>query len=351
AGGHASVFLRPLDVPASARVEVVFDAPAGVSVSTAWPSDGRVYRPARSFLDREAHLAFGKDLELSRFEVAGAQVERARLPGTLAITDDELDAWLARALRAVASLVGRFPHDRVQVVIVPVSRGTDPVPFGLVRRGGGASVLLLMSERAELAALDRDWVAVHELSHLLFPRVARPDAWLGEGLATYYQEVLRSRAGLIAPRDAWRRLIAEFTRGRRDASELPLGVESERMMETRRFHRVYWSGAAFGLLADLELRRRGTSLDALIAERSSELVSADGSVTALELLAALERPLGSGVLTTLADGFERTRGFPDVSSALAALGIRVDEDGEVSFSDAPEARALRAAIVGGDSEP
>src|SRR5690606_4452079 len=128
------------------------------------------------------------------------------------------------------------------------SRG-EPVPLGLARRGGVASVLLLVDETADLAALRADWVAVHELFHLLWPRIERADAWLSEGLATYYQEVLRARHGLISQRDAIQHLVDGLARGARADGGLPLGEESARMRATHSYTRVYWSGAAFAFAA------------------------------------------------------------------------------------------------------
>ncbi len=347
-GGDGGIFLRPANAPASVAIEVRFEAPPGVQVSSAWRLEQGIARPDRTFLHRESHFAFGSAVRIARFEVAGAHVERVRLPGALAVTDDELDRWLRDALRAVAGLLGRFPRDHVQIIVLPVPSADAPVPFGLVRRGGGASVLLLASEGAELDALRRDWVAVHELAHLIFPHIDRKDAWLSEGLSTYYQEIFRARAGLIPAREAWGRLVAGFERGRRGEGALPLGLESERMMATRSFHRVYWSGAAFALLADLELRARGTSLDALVLARAEELAAAEGSLRADQLLARLELPLGEPLLTDRASSFERSASFPELAEALRTLGIARDDAGEVRFSEAPEARALRAAIMGGD---
>ena len=37
---------------------------------------------------------------------------------------------------------------------------------------------------------------------------------LAEGLATYYQNVLRARAGLLTPSEAWEQIDAGFARGR-----------------------------------------------------------------------------------------------------------------------------------------
>jgi hypothetical protein len=354
-GGDGSLFLRPEPLPPEADVEIRCALPEGVALSTAWPMEERrvpgggverVGRPDATFFDRESHLAFGPTLAVRRFVRAGAEVERARLPGALAVTDDALDRWLGGALDAVATVTGRFPRARVQIVVVPVPASDAPVPFGLLRRGGGSSVMLLVSEGADLAALEQSWVAAHELSHLLFPLIDRRDAWLSEGLATYYQEIVRARAGLIEPAEAFEHLERGFERGRSAVGDAPLAIASAQMRARHDYVRVYWSGAAFALMADVELRRRGTSLDALIAARGRELWSPRGRWSARALLGALERPLEGPFLTTLAARFEADVDFPDLDEAYEALGLATNADGSLSFSDAPSARALRGAIAG-----
>jgi hypothetical protein len=344
-GGHGAVFLRPEPRPAELDIEVRFEAPEGVEVSAAWPTIDGVGRPDATFFDRESHLAFGSALAVRRFEWRGTEIERARLPGTLSVTDEALDRALERAIAAVASVAGRFPRARVQIVVLPVPARDEAVPFGLVRRGGGPSVMLLVSERADFASIERSWVVTHELSHLLFPLIDRRDAWISEGLATYYQEVLRARAGLIDPREAFERLERGFARGRRASGAMPLELESARMGEAHNYQRIYWSGAAFALLVDVELRGRGTSLDALVTSMGHELWEPRGRWNGRALLGALERPLEAPRLTSLAADLEASTSFPDLDDAYDALGLTVRADGALSFSEAAAARALREAIM------
>src|SRR5690606_2438102 len=115
----------------------------------------------------------------------------------------------------------------------PVSAGNPPIAFGLARRGGGASVLFVLDEDADEEALAReDWVSVHELAHFAFPAMPRSEAWLTEGWATYFQEVLRARGGLISPEDAWLRLHRGFAKSQHDGTGRPLHEEALAMYET-----------------------------------------------------------------------------------------------------------------------
>jgi predicted metalloprotease with PDZ domain len=215
----------------------------------------------------------------------------------------------------------------------------------MVARGGGASLLLFVPRAAALSALRADWVAVHELSHLLHPFVERDDAWLSEGLATYYQELLRVRAGLLSEQDAWRRIVAGARRV--DDAEHSLADEAASMYESFEFARVYWGGATFALLADVELRRRtrgALTLDHVIAALHECCAHSTQPWSARDLLARMDALAGISVFTELAERHVFRPGFPDLEPVLRGLGVTLD-DAKVRFdASAPEA-SLRAAIM------
>src|SRR5204862_402529 len=102
-----------------------------------------------------------------------------------------------------------------------------------------------------------EWVGVHELVHLSMPVVAKEDAWFSEGLATWYQEVLRARAGFQDERRAWQAIEDGFARGRSEPPQAPLARASREMHERHGYVWVYWSGAAAALRLDV-LARRGS---------------------------------------------------------------------------------------------
>ncbi len=141
---------------------------------------------------------------------------------------------------------------------VPADAGPG---FGLSSRGGGRSLLFVVGRDADADALVGEWIAVHEMVHLVLPVTRDEDAWLGEGIATYYQEVLRARAGMISAEQAWENLRRGFDAGVRAAG----GRTLEEVARGRGdYTRLYWSGAALALRMDAALRRRGSSLDAVV---------------------------------------------------------------------------------------
>jgi hypothetical protein len=153
----------------------------------------------------------------------------------------------------------------------------------------------------------------------------QPDRWLSEGIASYYQNVLRARAGLKSAPWAWNALHAGFERGiRGTARGRSLAEVSETMMRDRSFMRVYWSGAAI-VLADVELRRRSAgaqSLDTALAAFGDCCLPADRSWSARELMRQLDRLTGTTVFMDLYRKHVDADDFPDLDAVYGELGLR-----------------------------
>src|SRR5690606_3730862 len=96
-GGHGRLFLRPSLLPDGAVAKVRFEAPVGVSWSSPWAAGVA----GHGFFTSESYVAFGEGLRLTQIEAGGVRISLARLPGTLAVTDEELGSWLGEAVRAV----------------------------------------------------------------------------------------------------------------------------------------------------------------------------------------------------------------------------------------------------------
>jgi len=195
---------------------------------------------------------------------------------------------------------------------------------------------------ATLDELRADWTAVHEFSHLYHPYLGDDGRWLAEGLASYYQNVLRARAGLLRPDEAWQRLEGGFARGRRATEDVPLADIGRGRGATMR---IYWAGAAYWLDADLALRKRGSSLDAVLDRHARCCLRGSASMTPMGFVAALDEAGGDGVFARLYREYAAAREFPSQQTAYATLGIQAD-GGSLRFSSKPQAAGLRAAIMG-----
>lgn len=337
---------RPERWDPSIRIAIEVDAPRGVHVSTPWPRaadrDGRlVFRPDRSVLKTVGNIAFvhSRPLEL---EVAGTRAEVAILDGPLVVGRAGVARWLSDALRAASTMYGRFHCPRIHLAVVPVGPGFRPVAFGLVRRGGGPSVMLLVHENADAEALATDWTAVHELSHLGLPRMFQEDRWIAEGFATYYQEVLRARAGLITPEQAWGNLAAGFERGRYAGRRGPLWRDAERM---RGVGRIYWAGTAFVLDVDVRFRQRGSSLDHWVERLRSQWEGSTDAWHGLDVMGRIDRLFGEPLARPLAIEYGRMRSYPDTDALLRRLGVVPLGDRQVRFDDTAPLAGIRRAIT------
>jgi hypothetical protein len=317
---------RPEPFPPDLQASISLSLPSGVRASLPFDRDGELYTPSPDAFRRHGYNVFGSFAE-SRFRFGGASITVARLNAPP--PEQAVRRWLTRAIGAAASAGEGLPTDRLHFVISPIDEIDEPVAFGMIRRGGGASVLLIPSMTAAAEELESDWVAIHELSHLWLPTLVGRDRWLAEGVATYLQEVLRARCGLQSERSSWRRLHEGFGRGRRSGTGRPLAIESRDMSRTGAYYRVYWAGTAFALEADLALRSQSdgkmTLLRALNLARP-RLATLDDLATAEEVLSVLDDVAGSSFMVALGARYSSSSDFPPTEFLYEAntRGLRED---------------------------
>jgi hypothetical protein len=338
----AGWLLAPERAPDTASGTLRFELPDGFDAAVSWPREGDGYRITPRTMRFLSHTAFGR-FERTSLDAAGASLDIVRLPGELALSEPDLRAWIAEAAGGVSTITDGFPASHALVTIVPAGSGGSGVLFGNVGRGGGSSLMLIVASSATLEEVRRDWVAVHELSHLTVPFVRRDDMWISEGLATYYQEVLRARIGVHTPEQAWAAIAAGCTNGAREGSGRTLQRESSDIDRTREYRRVYWAGAAIALQADVLLRREGSSLDEAVRAVHREHPAPPRAWSAAQLIDALDRASGTDVFARLAATYLPSAEFPDLAETYAYLGVVHGEQG-VELRDAPGA-AIRDAIM------
>lgn len=279
--------------------------------------------------------------------VSGAELSVATLGEGFGGRADAVHAWLAEGARTSSSLFGQFPVPRALVIAVPGDR--QGPGFGMALRGGGPAVVIFLDRRAKASSLSSDWTATHEFLHLGVPRLPLEDAWLFEGLATYYTEVVRARAGVISPKQAYQHLLDGFERGKSNGGELSLRDESTRMHERRSFYRVYWAGAALAFLTDVEARRAaGPTLDSALRAFAECCAASQEEWTAERVLTHLDRTLGAPRFTEHARRWLDSNEFPELDATLRALGVARGSRGEAIFGRTAGA-AIRDAIMASEA--
>jgi hypothetical protein len=292
------------------------------------------------------HVVLG-NMEAYSLTLPGSRMRIAVMPGFPEETARLIGPWLTRAGQAASLPGGRFPVPEAQVVVVPTSPSPFPIFFGHTGRSGGASIVLFMPTDTDSERLAQDWIAVHEFSHLWHPFIRRQDAWLSEGIATYWQEVLRARAGLISHEQVWQRLYEGAELGR-DASA-SLTEETRRMPYAHNYQIVYWAGAAIALMLDVELREKSAgrlSLDVILSRLREQPEWYARARSAHELLQAFDRLAGSPVCAALASRHMHGE-LPQLRALFEQLGV-------APGADAPTRTAaplgwVRDAILAGPS--
>jgi hypothetical protein len=293
-------------------------------------------------------VAFGRFKE-RELRVDGALLRLTVLDATPPAGIAQVQAWILDSAQMVAKLYGRFPQAQAQILVVPGARGDEPTPWAYVVRGGSPAAHFFINQRRPIGEFFEDWTAVHELSHLLLPYVNSEDIWLSEGVATYYQNVLRARSGRMSALEAWQRLQAGFARGLENARGKTLAQATESMYRDGTYMRVYWEGAAMLLIADVRLRQMTAgkqSLDSALESLNDCCSTTDRAWSARELFDELDKVTGTIIFSEIYNQHVASRDFPDLSRTYRALGITVGASG-IEFSNEDRENQLRDAIMGG----
>jgi len=262
----------------------------------------------------------------------------------------EITEWVQATADTMGLAYGRFPNPDARIVVIPSTEnawGSDsPVIYGRVTRDRGETVELFVNPDRPIEEFYSDWTATHEFSHLMLPLLSKRYRWISEGFATYYQNVLMSRAERYTPEFAWQRLTEGFERGRESRPDLSpneaaaAGIRHARM-------KVYWSGAAIALIADSTLRERSNgkeSLDQVLGQLQSCCLPSRRRWSGKELFEKLDTFVDTPVFMPLYRQYADEEGFPDLAQLLSELGVSMNQDGSVTLDDSMSLAGTRKAI-------
>jgi len=327
------------------------NVPEGMSFSTPWKmlestTNHTSYRPDKTPAIWESRIAIGR-FEMQTIDVPGAQVRLAALGGLTDDQNEKFRMWIKESVLAVASVFGSFPQSQPQVLVIPVGRRREATLGAQVIRGGGMAVILMVDENRPLEEFTSDWTATHEFSHMLFPYISSRDRWLSEGLASYYQNVLRARNGRLTETQAWQKLYEGFRRGEKGTHGGSLAQATRDGW--RSTMRVYWSGAALMLQADMQLRETSggrQSLDTALQSLSYCCMKNGRTWRAKEMFAKLDELTSTKIFSALYDQHVHAESFPDMRSTWQHLGINTRRNQVSLNEDAPLAE-VRTAIMRG----
>jgi hypothetical protein len=311
--------------PASFHRRRLLQAVAGVALAG-------VLSPAPRADDNDAPV-----IELLSF--GASRVELQFAPGLDAPGRAWARTWIERSAAAVMAYLGRFPVAQAELLVIPVE--------GAGVRGGasfgepGPRIRVRVGRETEPAQFLADWVLVHEMVHLAIPALPRPQRWLHEGLATYVESVMRTRAGLVTEAQLWGGLARGMPQGQpRDGDA---GLD-----HTHTWGRTYWGGATFCLLADVQMRRR--SACRLGLQQALQGVLAAGghygvSWPVERVLAVADAAVRQTTLAELYALMKDCARHVDLAALWQDLGVRLRADGVATLDDEAPLTDVRRAIL------
>jgi hypothetical protein len=309
---------------------------AALSVSAVGPGSAQdnadVYRTRRM-----PYEAFDR-LQATRVVIGTAAFDIAFAPGALDLPSSVIVEWIATSGRTVAAYYGRFPVDRVKILVVPLDGAG--VRSGTAFAHRGAAVRIMLGRAVTERQLAEDWVVVHELVHLAFPSVATEHHWIEEGLATYVESIARAQAGQLSAERVWGDFVRSMPKG------LP-AANDQGLDHTPTWGRTYWGGAMFCLLAEVQIRER-THNHLGLRDALRAIVTAGGNMEAdwpLErALRVADSAVAFPVLETLYDQMKATPVPVDLPHLWQRLGIELRGD-SVVFDDSAALAPIRRAIT------
>lgn len=328
--------LRPSDEDA-ALVFRVRSAPASF-VTGLWPISGATdtYAGDARMFWRAPYSAFGSFVQHPR-TLGESRVEVAIAGGGMAVEPKVVMRWLDDGMKAVTAYFGRFPVPRAMLIVLPTAGNRV---HGKELGGGGASILLWVGNEASPNKLARDWVAVHEMVHLAVPMMPYRFGWLSEGLATYIEPLARAQVGLVDDEVVWADIVRGMPNGQPEAGDRGLD-------RTRTWGRLYWGGAMFALVADVEIRRQ-TGGETGLQDALRAVVAAGGhngvGWSIDRFMAACDAATKTTVMTELYAKWSQTPVTVDLESLWAELGVRLSGR-RVTFDDTAPLAHIRKQLT------
>jgi hypothetical protein len=346
--GASSFLFTPLPRVDGVPVSVTFDETPGFA--TGLRRGTRGYAIESHELRVATYTAFGAH-EVRALEAKGSSLRMALLDGPLALGAERTARWIETVFGAVSAFYEQAPDSQVLVVVAPLPNERG-VKFGRLLPESGPGIVLLVGQDTTERDLAEDWMLTHEIFHVGTPSYGAKSGWFDEGLATYFEPLIRARAGLHTEQAVWEEFASEMPRGLEALTKTGLAKGTTR-------DDIYWGGGLFCLLADVEARRRTEGRKGLEDGLRAVLRAGGNSsvVWALdETLRAMDQGISVPVLAELAKRHVDAGAPVDFEALLRELGVVVTKPGRgarpgsrasVGLDESAPLATVRRAIVRG----
>ncbi|PHS17592.1 MAG: hypothetical protein COA86_09915 [Kangiella sp.] len=309
-------------------------------VSTPWQQldfNKHLYRLGHEPQDWGFHIVIG-DIDVAQIEIGNDRrinIATINASGTTKSTTQFINQWLRNIANSVKNYLGQYPLKQMQVVVYPqdgVKR--SPVPWGEISRGNGLGILFVIRPDHAIEDFYDDWTASHEFAHSLLPKLRYRDIWLSEGLASYLQYVLMAQNNQLTKEQSWKRIYKGFQKGIKGTQsvgrEKLLDVSDNRKRGARsgRTMRIYWSGAAYFLKADIRLRKESkgiVGLNDVLLKLSNCCLKGSKVWSGGALASKLDELSNTTVFSILYKNMAYSSEFPKFNKEFESLGFDISE--------------------------
>ena len=251
-----------------------------------------------------------------------------------------LTSWVDRSAKGIANYFGVFPVKKLSVFIYP-SPGTG-ITFAETLPRNGSEIKVYLGTDSTESDLKKSWMLVHEMVHLGFTFTEDSQDWATEGLATYAEPIIRAQMGDQRKEEAWSDMKGGLAQGLPQPGDRGLN-------NTRTWGRVYWGGALFYLLADIQIRTQ-THFKKGLPDALKQIVLDGGTIesnwTLDDTFASGDQGTGTKVLMTLYKQLANTPSGADLDFLWKGLGVLGTGSG-VTLDNRASMSRVRSAIETG----
>jgi hypothetical protein len=255
---------------------------------------------------------------------------------SMGVEPDHVIRWVRRAADAMVAYFGRYPVERVDVLVQASPGGR----LGSGKAFFGRRIVINVGPDTRPADLDEDWRMTHEMVHLSFPDLDRRHIWMTEGVATYIEPIARARIGQMPAENVWWWMVSGLPKGLPEDGDQGLD-------RTHTWGRIYWGGALYFFLADMMIRQE-TNNERSIDDALRGILDAGGNGSAhwpvTRVIATGDQATGTTVMTDLYNDMAGASVTPDIQTWFENLGVHVRGE-QITFNDNAPLAHLRRAVT------